>query len=115
MKPEEYQVMYDVEDTYWWYVGMRSIFHHRKAMLFGDSENLIHFAWITSIMHGQKHLRFVGYGVFNSVGVDVVGLGVYVNEHRCGTYMKNDVCSRDEGERRRDDLVSFTHAESVQR
>jgi len=26
MKPEEYQVMYDVEDTYWWYVGMRSIF-----------------------------------------------------------------------------------------
>jgi len=25
MKPEEYQVMYDVEDTYWWYVGMRSI------------------------------------------------------------------------------------------
>jgi SAM-dependent methyltransferase len=26
MKLEEYQVMYDVEDTYWWYVGMRSIF-----------------------------------------------------------------------------------------
>ena len=26
MKPEEYQVMYDVEDTYWWYVGMRNIF-----------------------------------------------------------------------------------------
>jgi len=26
MKPEEYQVMYDVEDTHWWYVGMRSIF-----------------------------------------------------------------------------------------
>jgi len=26
MKIEEYQVMYDVEDTYWWYVGMRSIF-----------------------------------------------------------------------------------------
>ena len=26
MKPEEYQVMYDVEDTYWWYVGMRGIF-----------------------------------------------------------------------------------------
>lgn len=26
MKLEEYQVMYDVEDTYWWYVGMRGIF-----------------------------------------------------------------------------------------
>jgi len=26
MKLEEYQVMYEVEDTYWWYVGMRSIF-----------------------------------------------------------------------------------------
>ena len=26
MKPEEYQVMYEVEDSYWWYVGMRSIF-----------------------------------------------------------------------------------------
>lgn len=26
MKVEEYQVMYEVEDTYWWYVGMRSIF-----------------------------------------------------------------------------------------
>ena len=26
MKPEEYQVMYDVEDSHWWYVGMRSIF-----------------------------------------------------------------------------------------
>jgi SAM-dependent methyltransferase len=26
MKLEEYQVMFEVEDTYWWYVGMRSIF-----------------------------------------------------------------------------------------
>ncbi len=26
MKLEEYQVMYEVEDTYWWYVGMRGIF-----------------------------------------------------------------------------------------
>ena len=26
MKPEEYQVMYDVERSNWWYVGMRSIF-----------------------------------------------------------------------------------------
>lgn len=26
MNLEEYQVMYEVEDTYWWYVGMRSIF-----------------------------------------------------------------------------------------
>jgi len=26
MKIEEYQVMYEVEETYWWYVGMRKIF-----------------------------------------------------------------------------------------
>ena len=26
MKLEEYRVMYEVEDTYWWYVGMRGIF-----------------------------------------------------------------------------------------
>ncbi len=74
MKTEDFQVMYEIEDTYWWYVGMRHIFlslidnhYHANSKLrildagCGTGGNLGHlrrYGRVTGIDLSSEAIRF---------------------------------------------------------
>jgi SAM-dependent methyltransferase len=41
MEPSEYQMMYEVEDRHWWYVGMRRLTMQLLHRVYGDRPNLM--------------------------------------------------------------------------
>ena len=40
MEPKEYKTLYELEDTYWWYKGQRSIILNSLKQLYPETKNL---------------------------------------------------------------------------
>ena len=95
--------------------AVRRILDQAQAMLVGDGLQRAHVAHQAVEMHRHDGPGVGGDGGFHPRRIEVAGVGLDIDEHRCGAGLEDGCGGGDKAHRRGDDLIARADIQSQQR
>jgi len=94
---------------------LSAILNDFKLVFFGKPHDGRHRGWMPEEVYGNDRPGSGRDLLLDFLRIDVEGVGFNIDKNGDGLQQRNDLCRGDEGERRRDDLVSGTDSAGAQR
>ena len=85
--------------------SLRSIFHHKKSVFFGNLHDLIHLAAHAGIMNHRNRFRPLRNRCFNLIFIDIHRIRANIHKHSLRSPEYKSICRGNKSVRRHNYLI----------